>query len=122
MPITNDDLCPLRIIVFHVVLAGLHDKVSIKHTKCSRMASITQENPIGRPPLELIKPTLLQNKALTTKISEMAYSRCLPVHELIAHLVQEDHISPHVVHKHREPLKHGINRLTGEMRKILVLR
>jgi hypothetical protein len=31
------------------------------------------------------------------------------------------HISPHVVHNHREPLKHGINRLTREMSEILVL-
>jgi hypothetical protein len=37
-------------------------------------------------------------------------------------IVQEhNHISPHVVHNHREPLKHGINRLTGEMCEILVL-
>jgi hypothetical protein len=34
---------------------------------------------------------------------------------------EHNHISPHVVHDHREPLKHGINRLTGEMREILVL-
>jgi hypothetical protein len=32
-----------------------------------------------------------------------------------------DHISPHVVHNHREPLKHGINRVTGEMSKVLFL-
>jgi hypothetical protein len=32
-----------------------------------------------------------------------------------------DHISHHVVHNHREPLKHGINRLTGEMSEILIL-
>jgi hypothetical protein len=32
-----------------------------------------------------------------------------------------DHISPHVVHNHREPLKHGINRLTWEMTEILIL-
>jgi hypothetical protein len=30
-----------------------------------------------------------------------------------------DHISPHVVHSHLEPLKHGINRLTREMSEIL---
>jgi hypothetical protein len=34
---------------------------------------------------------------------------------------EHGHISPHVVHNHREPLKHGINRLTGKMREILVL-
>jgi hypothetical protein len=34
---------------------------------------------------------------------------------------EHDHISPHVVHSHRETLKHGINRLTGEMSEILVL-
>jgi hypothetical protein len=31
------------------------------------------------------------------------------------------HISPHVVHNHRELLKHGINRLTREMSEILVI-
>jgi hypothetical protein len=58
-------------------LASLHDKVSIKveHTKCSRMTSITQENVIGRPRLKLIKPTLLENEAPTTKSPEMAHSR-----------------------------------------------
>jgi hypothetical protein len=34
---------------------------------------------------------------------------------------EHDHISPRVVHHHREPLKHGSNRLTGEMCQILVL-
>jgi hypothetical protein len=34
---------------------------------------------------------------------------------------EHSHISPHVVHDHREPLEHGINRLTGEMREVLVL-
>jgi hypothetical protein len=34
---------------------------------------------------------------------------------------EHNHISPHVVHDHREPLEHGINRLSGEMREILVL-
>jgi hypothetical protein len=58
-------------------------------TKCSRMTSITQENPIGRPRLKLIKPTRLENEAPTTKIPEMAHSRCSPVHELIARLVEE---------------------------------
>jgi hypothetical protein len=53
------------------------------------MTSITQENPIGGPQLKLIKPTLLENKALTTKSPEMAHSRCSLVHELIARLVQE---------------------------------
>ena len=53
------------------------------------MTSIAQEDPIGRPRLKLIKPTLLENKAPTTKSPEMAHSRCSPVHELIAHLVQE---------------------------------
>jgi hypothetical protein len=31
------------------------------------------------------------------------------------------HISPHFVHNNREPLKHGINRLSWEMSEILVL-
>jgi hypothetical protein len=53
------------------------------------MTSITQENPIGGPRLKLIKPTHLENKAPTTKSPEMAHSRCSPVHELIACLVQE---------------------------------
>jgi hypothetical protein len=53
------------------------------------MTSITQENTIGRPRLKLIKPTLLENKAPTTKSPEMAHSRCSPVPELIARLVQE---------------------------------
>jgi hypothetical protein len=53
------------------------------------MTSISQENLIGGPRLKLIKPTLLENKAPTTKSPEMAHSRCSPVHELIAHLVQE---------------------------------
>jgi hypothetical protein len=34
---------------------------------------------------------------------------------------EHGHISPHVVHDHREMLKHGIYRLTGEMSGILVL-
>jgi hypothetical protein len=53
------------------------------------MTSITQENPIERPRLKLIKPTILENEALTTKSLEMAHSRCSPVHELIARLIQE---------------------------------
>jgi hypothetical protein len=34
---------------------------------------------------------------------------------------EHGHISPHVVHNHRELLEHGINRLAEEMREILVL-
>jgi hypothetical protein len=34
---------------------------------------------------------------------------------------EHDHISPHVVHDHRETLKHGIYGLTGEMSEVLVL-
>jgi hypothetical protein len=35
---------------------------------------------------------------------------------------EHNHISPHVVHDHRESLKYDIiNRLTGEMREILIL-
>jgi hypothetical protein len=34
---------------------------------------------------------------------------------------EHNHISPHVVHNHCEPLKQGINRLIGEMHEILVL-
>jgi hypothetical protein len=31
------------------------------------------------------------------------------------------HIGPHVVHNHREPLKQGIDGLTGDMSEVLVL-
>jgi hypothetical protein len=31
------------------------------------------------------------------------------------------HIGPHVVHNHREPLKQGIDGLTGEVSAVLVL-
>jgi hypothetical protein len=31
------------------------------------------------------------------------------------------HIRPHVVHNHREPLKQGIDGLTGEMSEVLLL-
>jgi hypothetical protein len=55
--------------------------------KCLRMTSITQENPIGRSRLKLIKPTVLENEAPTTK--SLAHSRCSPVYKLIARLVQE---------------------------------
>jgi hypothetical protein len=34
---------------------------------------------------------------------------------------EHDHISPHVVHDHREMLKHSIYGLTGEMSEVLVL-
>jgi hypothetical protein len=34
---------------------------------------------------------------------------------------EHNHISPHVVHDHRETLKHGIYRLTEEMSEVLVL-
>jgi hypothetical protein len=47
------------------------------------MIRITQKNSIGGPQLKLIKPTLLESKALTTKSPEMAHSRCSPMHELI---------------------------------------
>jgi hypothetical protein len=41
---------------------------------------------------------------------------------LVMIIVREhDHISPHVVHNHREPLEHGIFGLTGEMCEIVVL-
>jgi hypothetical protein len=37
-------------------------------------------------------------------------------------IIQEHgHVNPHVVHDHRETLKHGIYRLTGEMSKVIVL-
>jgi hypothetical protein len=47
------------------------------------------------------------------------------VHELdspVMIIVREhDHISPHVVHNHHEPLEHSIDGLTGEMSEVLVL-
>jgi hypothetical protein len=36
-------------------------------------------------------------------------------------VLEHNHISPQVVHDHREPLEHSMNRLTREMREILVL-
>jgi hypothetical protein len=53
------------------------------------MVSITQKDAIRRPWLKLIKPTLLEDKTPTTKSPEMTCSRCSPMHELIACLVQE---------------------------------
>jgi hypothetical protein len=44
------------------------------------------------------------------------------LHNPVMAIIREyDHISPHVVHDHRETLKHGINQLTREMSEILVL-
>jgi hypothetical protein len=45
-------------------LSSFHDYISVKveNTKCSRMTSITQENPIGRSRLKLMKPTLFENE------------------------------------------------------------
>jgi hypothetical protein len=41
---------------------------------------------------------------------------------LVMVIIQEyGHISPHVVHNHYEPLKHGIYGLTGDMSEVLVL-
>jgi hypothetical protein len=58
-------------------LASFHDYVSIKveHLKCSRMTSITQKDVTGGPRLKLIKHTLPENKAPTTKRPEMAHSK-----------------------------------------------
>jgi hypothetical protein len=53
------------------------------------MIKITQKYSIRGSRLKLIKPTLLENKTPTTKSPEIAQSRCSPMHELIAHLVQE---------------------------------
>jgi hypothetical protein len=52
------------------------------------MTSITEENPTRGHRLKLIKPTLIENKAPTTKSPKMAHSRCSPMHELMARLVQ----------------------------------
>jgi hypothetical protein len=71
------------------------------------MTIITQENSIGGPHLKLIKPTLLENKALITKSPETAHSRCSPMHELIACLVQES------LKKNLVPnMAHGIHHLS----------
>jgi hypothetical protein len=53
------------------------------------MISITQENLIEGPRFKLIKHTRLENKAPTAEGPEMAQSRCSPMHELKARLVQE---------------------------------
>jgi hypothetical protein len=51
-----------------------------------------------------------------------AYGRMQEVDSPAMVIIREhDHISPHVVHNHCAPLKHGINRLTREMSEILVL-
>jgi hypothetical protein len=34
---------------------------------------------------------------------------------------EHDHIRPHVLHNHHNPLEHGVYGLTGEMREVLVL-
>jgi hypothetical protein len=90
-------------------LASLHDLVSVKveHTTCTRMISITKKNAIGGPCLKLIKLTLLENKAPTTKSPKMVHSRCSPMHGLIARLFQESskkNLIPHMAH--------GIHRLS----------
>jgi hypothetical protein len=36
-------------------------------------------------------------------------------------ILEHGHISPHVVHDHRETLKHGIYGFIGEMSEVLVL-
>jgi hypothetical protein len=72
-------------------LTSFHDLVSFKveHTIFFRMIRITKENAIRGPCLKLIELALLENKALATKSSKMAHSRCSPMHELIPCLFHE---------------------------------
>jgi hypothetical protein len=72
-------------------LASLHDFVSLKfkHTIGSRMISISKENPITRPSLKLVEFSLLKNKSLASKDSEMTHLGCPTMHKLITGLPLE---------------------------------
>jgi hypothetical protein len=44
------------------------------------------------------------------------------LHNSVMIIVREhDHIGPHVVHNHREPLEHRVYELTGEIGEVLIL-
>jgi hypothetical protein len=72
-------------------LASLHDFVSlkVKHSIGPRMVSISKENPITRPSLKLVEFSLLKNKALSAKDSEMTHLGCPSMHQLITSLLLE---------------------------------
>jgi hypothetical protein len=80
---------------WHCVVEGylesLHDFVSlkVKHPIGSRMISISKENPITRPSLKLVKFSLLKNKALASKDSEITHLVCPTMHKLITGLLLE---------------------------------
>jgi hypothetical protein len=72
-------------------LSSLHDFVSlkVKHPIGSRMVSISKENTITRPSLKLVEFSLLKNKALAAKDSEMTHLGCLTMHQLITGFLLE---------------------------------
>jgi hypothetical protein len=72
-------------------LTSLHDFVSlkIKHSIGFIMVSISKENPITRPSLKLVEFSLLKNKALAAKDSEMTHLGCPTMHKLIIGLSLE---------------------------------
>jgi hypothetical protein len=53
------------------------------------MVSISKENPITRPSLKLVEFSLLKNKALAAKDSEMTHLGCPTMHKLIIGLSLE---------------------------------
>jgi hypothetical protein len=91
-------------------LASLHDFVSlkVKNPIGSRVVSISKENTITRPSLKLVEFSLVKNKALAAKNSEMTHLGCPTMHQLITGLLLEssqknpirdmtnriDHLSP----------------------------
>jgi hypothetical protein len=72
-------------------LATLHDFVSlkVKHPIGSRMVRISKENTITRSSLKLVKFSLLKNKALAAKDSEMTHFGCPTMHQLVTGLLLE---------------------------------
>jgi hypothetical protein len=72
-------------------LSSLHDFVSlkVKHPICSIMISISKENPITRPSLKLVEFSLLKDKVLAAKDSEMTHLGCPTMHKLITGLLLE---------------------------------
>jgi hypothetical protein len=53
------------------------------------MVRISKENPITRPSLKFVEFSLLKNKALATKDSEMTHLGCPSMHKLITGLPLE---------------------------------
>jgi hypothetical protein len=72
-------------------LASLHDFVSlkVKHPLGSRVVSISKEDTITRPSLKLVEFSLLKNKALAAKDSEMTHHGCPTLHQLITGILLE---------------------------------